>query len=94
MPIFAVSLHLSGELSPTGRSKCKARTETFSLGTPAFNGEVVSGFNEYVYSTPFTCSFGSVFTPGPMVEEIVMRLIKLPFAPDGRDLFTASIKAT
>jgi len=52
-----------------------------------------SGFNEYCYSAPSICSFGSIFMPGPMVVVTVMRLMKLPFAPEGRALFTPSIKA-
>src|SRR5262249_49322308 len=36
---------------------------------------------------------GSTFTPGPMVEEIATRLMKVPLAPAGRAFCTASANA-
>ena len=44
------------------------------------------------YAVPVEAA--SILTPGPMVEVIVIRFTKLPFAPEGRDLLIASIKAT
>src|SRR5215831_410464 len=36
---------------------------------------------------------GSTFTPGPMVEEMATRLMKVPLAPAGRAFCTASANA-
>src|SRR6516225_4695849 len=50
------------------------------------------GANSACYECP-NSDAGSTFTPGPMVEEMATRLMKVPLAPAGRAFCTASANA-
>src|ERR1700745_450524 len=100
-PIFAIS-PASPPPGPTAMEtsrtrlppcKCPARCRRAAPRSSATSGsmrdDVAARADRVDYDCP-NSDAGSTFTPGPMVEEIATRLMKLPLAPAGRGLLTAA----
>src|SRR5262245_3763184 len=70
-------------LSRTNRSCCQEETcRTGPFFPPGF--QAGSDFSQGTYQLRHANKVdGSIFTPGPMVDEMATRLMKWPFAPGG-----------
>ena len=63
-------------------SVARALPSPFAKALRPFFG-AIPGAEPQVPPALLTSEAGSIFTPGPMVEEMAIRLMKCPFAPGG-----------